>query len=228
MGLSCVIPAFNEAPRIERVLASVVGHPAIDEVIVVDDGSGDGTAEVVGRVAGVRLIRLPANRGKTFAVATGIEAAAHDLIMLLDSDLIGLAPEHIAALAAPVAEGRADVAISLRRNAPGLWRAIGLDYISGERVLRRDWLLEGAGEGGGLQALPRFGLEVHMNRMLIGRAARIAVVRWPEVESPFKHTKFGLWAGLRADARMMRDIFRTVPAHRAALQILQMRRLRVL
>ncbi|MBD3786095.1 MAG: glycosyltransferase family 2 protein [Sphingomonadales bacterium] len=223
MRLSCVIPAYNEAPRIARVLASVVGHPMIDEVIVVDDGSADGTAEVVAGVSGVRLIRLPENRGKTFAVATGIEAAAHDLVMLLDSDLIGLAPEHLAALAAPVREGRADVSISLRRNAPGLWRAIGLDYISGERVLRRDWLL--AGEG--LRALPRFGLEVHMNRMLIGRAARIAVVHWPEVESPFKHTKFGLWAGLRADARMMRDIFRTVPAHRAALQIVQMRRLRV-
>jgi len=224
MGLSCVIPAFNEAPRIERVLRSVIGHPVIDEVIVVDDGSSDTTAEVVAGIEGVRLIRLPENRGKTFAVSVGIEAAAHDLIMLLDSDLIGLGPEHIAALAGPVRAGQADVAISLRRNAPGLWRAIGLDYISGERVLRREWLM--AGEG--LQALPRFGLEVHMNRMLIGRGARIAIVRWPEVESPFKHTKFGLWAGLRADAKMMRDIFRTVPAHRAALQILQMRRLRVL
>ena len=51
--LSCVIPAFNEAPRIATVLREVLGHPAIDEVIVVDDGSSDGTADAAAAVEGV-------------------------------------------------------------------------------------------------------------------------------------------------------------------------------
>ena len=45
-ALSCIIPAYNEAPRIAAVLAVVLDHPLIGEVLVVDDGSSDGTAEV--------------------------------------------------------------------------------------------------------------------------------------------------------------------------------------
>ncbi|SOB94428.1 glycosyltransferase family 2 protein [Rhodobacter maris] len=214
-GLSCIIPAYNEAPRIEAVLNSVVGHPLIDEVIVVDDGSRDGTADVAARVPGIRLIRLPQNRGKSWAVAEGIAAAEHDLILLLDSDLLGLAPESLAALIFPVREGRADVTISLRGNAPFLWRLIGLDYISGERVLPK--ALIGSPEA--LRALPRFGLEMHLNRRMIAARARIMVVLWPKVASPWKGSKRGRWAGIKADIAMLADMFRTVPLPAAMAQI---------
>ena len=219
MGVSCILPAYNEAPRIAAVLQTVVGHPLIDEVIVVDDGSSDGTAEVAARVPGVRLIRQSPNRGKSWAVSRGIEAASHELILLLDSDLLGLAPEAIAALIEPVRAGRADVAISLRGNAPWLWRWIGLDYISGERVLRRALI----GDPAVLRSLPRFGLEMHLNRRLIAARARLAIVPWPEVASPWKGAKRGRLAGIWADLRMLADMFRTVPLHRALGQIVAMR-----
>lgn len=221
-GLSCVIPAYNEAPRIAAVLASVVDHPAIDEVIVVDDGSSDGTAEAAAAVPGIRLIRLEQNRGKSWAVSVGIEAAAQELVLLLDSDLLGLGPEALDALIAPVRAGQADVSISLRGNSPWPWRAIGLDYISGERVMPK--ALIGAAED--LRALPRFGLEMHLNRRWIAAQSRIAVVRWNTVASPWKGAKRGRWAGILADVKMLTDMFRTVPLHRAAAQIQAMRRLR--
>jgi len=78
-----------------------------------------------------------------------------------------------------------------------------------------------------LEGLARFGFEVYLNAACIKARARIAVVRWPNVASPAKEAKFGFWAGLRADARMMADIFRTVPPVRLIGQILAMRRLRV-
>lgn len=221
-GLSCVIPAYNEAPRIAAVLRSVVGHPAIDEVIVVDDGSSDGTAEAAARIEGIRLIRLPQNRGKSWAVSVGIEAASQPLILFLDSDLLGLGPEALEALVAPVREGRADVSISLRGNSPWPWRAIGLDYISGERVMPKALI----GETEALRTLPRFGLEVYLNRRWIGSRQRIAVVRWPEVASPWKGAKRGRWEGVKADVKMLADMFRTIPLHHAAGQIWAMRRLR--
>ncbi|MBE9636618.1 glycosyltransferase [Salipiger mangrovisoli] len=227
--LSCIIPAYNEAPRIAAVLGAVLDHPLIDEVVVVDDGSGDGTAEVA-EAAGqghsrLRVLRQPDNGGKTRAVARGIAEARGTHVLLLDSDLIGLDAGQISALAAPVLEGRAGAAISLRRNAPLLWRMIGIDYISGERVMPRDVL---AAQVETLLALPRFGLEVFMNRLWIEAGLRVAVVRWPGVESPWKHDKRGgRIAGLRADLAMMGDIFRTVPPAETIRQVLALRAARV-
>ncbi|MGR3375184.1 glycosyltransferase family 2 protein [Salipiger abyssi] len=227
--LSCIIPAYNEAPRIGAVLAAVLDHPLICEVIVVDDGSSDGTADRAEALATdaptLRVIRQPQNGGKSRAVATGIEAARGEHLLLLDSDLLGLDADHLSDLIVPVLERRADAAISLRRNAPLLWRALGIDYISGERVMPRALL---AAHTGTLRGLPRFGLEVFINRLWLSDGLRLAIVRWPGVDSPLKHTKRGGWIdGLRADAAMLRDIFRTVPPAETLRQILALRARRI-
>ena len=223
--LSCIIPAYNEAARIEAVLRSVVGHPLINEVIVVDDGSSDGTAEVVKGIDGVRLIELPQNRGKTWAVTVGIEAATGDTLMFVDADLLGLDASHLTALIAPVKVGKADITISLRANAPRPWHWIGIDYISGERVMPRGLLID---QIDAMRALPKFGLEVFMNSLLIRQSARIAIVHWPEVESPLKGAKFGWRDGLMRDIKMIRDMAQTVGLLGLAAQVYHMRRQRVI
>ncbi|AUJ64718.1 glycosyl transferase [Aestuarium zhoushanense] len=222
--LSCIIPAYNEASRIDAVLRSVVGHPLIDEVIVVDDGSSDGTAEVVKGIDGVRLIELPQNKGKTWAVTVGIEAATGDTLMFVDADLLGLDASHLTALIAPVQQGKADITISLRANAPRPWHWIGIDYISGERVMPRGLLIDQIDT---MRALPKFGLEVFMNSLLIRQSARIAIVQWPEVESPLKGAKFGWSEGLKRDVKMIRDMAQTVGLLGLAAQVYRMRRQRV-
>lgn len=223
MTLTCLIPAYNEQNRIAAVLQAVLGHPLIDEVLVIDDGSTDATSQVV-RTTGARLITLPANVGKTAALARGLAEASGEVILLVDADLLGLSPHHLTALISPVTQGRADISISLRANAPFVWRWIGLDYISGERVLRKS-ILEG--QDSALKNLPKFGFEVFLNGLLITKGARIKVVPWPGVTSPLKSTKYGLWTGIMADIKMMRDLFRAVPPLGLLRQIVQMRRLRV-
>lgn len=223
-SLSVIIPAWNEAARIGGVLSAVRDHDLLDEVLVVDDGSTDGTAEVAAAVPGVTVLRMARNGGKTRALLAGIAAARGSHLMFLDADLTGLAPADLTALAAPVREGRARAALSLRGNAPGLWRRIGLDYISGERVLARADLPE---DLEAMAALPGFGFEVALNRHWVARRLSLAVVPWPGVASPMKAAKQGLWHGVQSDARMMRDIFRTVSPLQALHQIVTMRRMRV-
>jgi dolichyl-phosphate beta-glucosyltransferase len=93
LELSVVIPAYNEATRIEASLAAVRDYlerrAASWEVVVVDDGSSDGTADVVERLGcpGVRLVRLPANRGKGAALRAGVAATSGARVLVMDADL---------------------------------------------------------------------------------------------------------------------------------------------
>jgi len=221
VSVSCIIPAWNEAERLPLVLRAVVGHPAVDEVIVVDDGSQDGSADVA-QAMGASVLRQRRNGGKSAAVAAGVAQAQGDLILLLDADLVGLTAMQVMELLAPVRSGRADVAISLRQNAPWVWRRIGLDYISGERVMRREMLLPWLNRMAGLKG---FGLEVFLNRLWIADRARVAVVGLAAI-SPSKAAKQGLLWGIAGDVGMMRDIFGTIGAVPALRQIMALRRLR--
>mgnify|MGYP000026379905 CR=1 FL=1 len=219
-GLTCLVPAYNEAARIGGVLDVLADHPLLDTVIVVDDGSTDGTADVAA-AKGVRVLRTPGNVGKTRALALGLGLVATRHVMLIDADLSGLTPEAITALAAPVLSGAAGASISLRGNAPRSWRLIGVDYISGERVLPVALL---AGQEAALARLPRFGFEVFLNHRMRAAGLRVAIVRWPGVASPSKAAKRGLRAGIAADIAMIRDIFRAVGPRACLGQILWLRR----
>lgn len=222
--ISCVIPAYNEGPRIKAVLDVVAAHPLIDEIIVVDDGSSDDTAVFTSGREKVRLISLSKNGGKTRALAAGLAQAHGTYLLLVDSDLVGLGVTELTALILPVLDGRADMAISLRRNAPGLWHLIGIDYISGERMLRRSLIADRLAE---LDALPRFGFEVWLNRICIDAAARLAVVEWSHVDSPMKSHKYGALRGIVADLRMMADLLHSSGPWQLVRQIVRMRNLRV-
>jgi dolichyl-phosphate beta-glucosyltransferase len=91
--LSVVVPAFNEAarlgPTLEAILAYLASRSATGEILVVDDGSTDGTAELARGFAsrGVALIRLEPNRGKGAAVRAGVLASRGELVLVTDADL---------------------------------------------------------------------------------------------------------------------------------------------
>jgi glycosyltransferase involved in cell wall biosynthesis len=116
--LSIVIPAFNEAATIDKVLdriAESVGH--FHEVIVVDDASTDQTAGLVEKRVGldprVRLLRHAQNSGKTAALRTGFVAVTGDLVVIQDADL-EYDPADIPDLIDPILDGRGDVSLGSR------------------------------------------------------------------------------------------------------------------
>jgi glycosyltransferase involved in cell wall biosynthesis len=86
MRICALVPAFNEATQIAKVVRGATRH--VGEVVVIDDGSDDGTAEVA-RAGGATCLRLPANRGKASALRAGIEFAASrgfTHVLTLDGD----------------------------------------------------------------------------------------------------------------------------------------------
>src|SRR5437870_1184808 len=93
--LSIVVPAYNEAARIERSLEQTLDFLARTdrnaEVVVVDDGSRDATALVVEQFAAthptVRLVRMASNRGKGAAIRAGVAASRGDRVLMMDADL---------------------------------------------------------------------------------------------------------------------------------------------
>jgi glycosyltransferase involved in cell wall biosynthesis len=222
--ISCIIPVYNEGPRIRKVLEVVVQNPLIDEIIVVDDDSVDNTKEIVGAFKGIRLIEHSKNQGKSKAVCTGIQASRNEFIFLLDADLIGLRIEDITSLLKPVIDDKADISISLRRNSPALWKIIGLDYISGERVLPKSILLDNLEK---IYSLPKFGIESFMNTVIIKNKYRIKIVSWNTVDSPYKSKKIGFWKGTKAEIQMVFDIFNTIGILGPIVQIVKMLRLKV-
>lgn len=121
-SISVVLPAKDEEQRIALTLDRLmVAAPrtGITEIIVVDDGSRDRTAEIVREYAcrpspEVRLVQHDVNRGKSAALRTGMQTAEGDVIALFDADL-SVGPEHLADARALIGEG-ADVVIGRRRE----------------------------------------------------------------------------------------------------------------
>jgi glycosyltransferase involved in cell wall biosynthesis len=136
--VSIVIPAYNEAPTIEHVLRRVCDLDLDTEVLVVDDGSADGTAGIVealnGELGTVRLIRHDRNRGKGAAVRTGIDASRGDIVVIQDADL-EYDPRDLPKLLAPLLEGVADVVYGSRLRGGEPQRAHLFWHYAGNRLL---------------------------------------------------------------------------------------------
>ncbi len=116
MELSVIIPAYNEAQTIEEIVRRVHATSLVHEIIIVDDGSVDGTRDILARLDGrdtVRVILHENNLGKGAAVRTGIQAATGDVVLIQDADL-EYDPRDYPALLRPLQEGIADIVYGSR------------------------------------------------------------------------------------------------------------------
>jgi glycosyltransferase involved in cell wall biosynthesis len=116
MNLSVVIPVYNEAENIGEILKRVQSTKLAKEILVVDDGSQDGTRAILAELDGkkkVHVILHERNQGKGAAVVTGLKAAQGEILLIQDADL-EYDPRDYATLLQPLEEGIADVVYGSR------------------------------------------------------------------------------------------------------------------
>lgn len=122
--ITALIPARNEAATIRQTLESIAGQPGIEGMIVVDDQSGDATAEIAALVSGTRVITgkpaPPGWSGKLWAQQQGLEYVESELVLLLDAD-IGLKPGMVPALARKLDEDHLDLVSIMARLPAASW-----------------------------------------------------------------------------------------------------------
>ena len=115
MKLTVVIPVYNERDTVEQAIRAVQATGLDHEVIVVDDGSDDGTSEVLQRLEGpgVRVIRQPRRMGKGMAIRTALPAATGEVVVIHDADL-EYDPRDFRPMLWTIASGRAEVVYGSR------------------------------------------------------------------------------------------------------------------
>lgn len=216
--ISVIIAAYNEEPRIAHVLKVVEKHPLIDEVIVVNDGSTDKTSNIVKKFK-VKLIENEKNMGKTLSVKRGVEAAKNELIMMLDADLKGLNAGAIEKLAKPVLSGDVDWTLSLRKNSGKLMKFLHMDWVSGERVIPKELLMEPS-----IWSRPEvgYGLETLMNKSLLSSGKTFRSVYLPSLLITKKSEKTGTIQGWKDEIKMIKQITRVLPLPKVLWQFVTM------
>jgi glycosyltransferase involved in cell wall biosynthesis len=117
--LSIIVPVYNEARTVRAVIDRLltIDLPVPREILVVDDGSTDGTGDVLARAAGeglaVTVIRMPQNGGKGTAIRAGLARATGTIVAIQDADL-ELDPAQLAVLLQPIVSGQANVVFGSR------------------------------------------------------------------------------------------------------------------
>jgi len=215
-NVSCIIPAYNEWKRIEKVLKKATNNDLISEIIVINDGSSDDTKEVIENFIynnpkvsdKINFINLQKNWWKTNAVITWIKSSNNDYLLFLDSDLVWLDDNAITNLITPIINKKADISLSIRKNSLWIYKFIWLDFVSGERVFNKNLFTEKDFEN--LLALPGFALESYLNNIIINKKLSIKTVYWDKVISPRKSSKYWFWEWIKWDFNMIWEIIKTI------------------
>lgn len=200
-----VIPARNEETTVGEVVRAALATPGVGQVVVVDDGSTDGTSAVA-RAAGAAVVSTGSAGGsKARALSRGFEATAAttaEVLVFFDSDILNASPAHFAALAAPVVSGEVWLSCGIvpygRLRDPLFLR---LPPITGLRALRREVFAAVPDE-----KRNGFQIEIMINEVVARRGLPCSIRVLSGLRHRSKLAKVGWRRGLPAHLAMTREL----------------------
>lgn len=201
--VSAIIAAYNEQDTIANVIHAIEGHPLVDEIIVVDDGSTDATSERA-RETTARLITLKTNRGKAGAMNRGVSVARHEHILFLDADILGINHEIITLTITPVLTGKVGMFVAIRaRHTYWMNRLLYfIPVLGGERCLTKDiWRKVPSIYRKGFQ------IEIALNYYTKKSGRKMGFAVMPGLSQVIKEKKRGFWRGLAQRMAMCAEVF---------------------
>ncbi|MFS8500185.1 MAG: glycosyltransferase family 2 protein [Caldicoprobacter sp.] len=204
MSVSAIIPAYNEEKHIGQVLYAVKRVGEIDDIVVVSDGSTDRTAEVACGFDGVRVIELPQNMGKGYAMKAGLDNTSASIVLFLDADLIGLEPHHVRALLLPVFHGAADMVLGVFCSGRGMTDLAQklTPFLTGQRAVKR-WVLDMISDE---MWSTGYGIEMALTRCARKWNLRVMEVPLYGVTHVMKEEKMGAMRGMAERLKMYWEI----------------------
>lgn len=204
MKIIAVVPAFNEEKTIGGVLSALTQVNEIAEIVVVNDGSTDKTAQQAANYA-VTVVTLGKNRGKGGAIKAGLERCQADVVLFLDADLIGLRAEHVRKLLEPVVTGEYVMSVGIferGRKITDLAQKVA-PYLSGQRAVRRE-VMDLIND----LDICRFGLEMAVTRLAESYRYNVKEVQLLNLTHVTKEEKYGIIKGTAARLKMYWEIIR--------------------
>jgi polyisoprenyl-phosphate glycosyltransferase len=203
LRVAAIVPAYNEGATLREVLSVLKATPAIDEVLVVSDGSTDDTVEIA-RSLGLRTIHLRRNQGKGRAMEIGVAHTDAEILLFVDADILNLTVDLIQRLIEPVLSGRSDMNVGIRhRGRPlnAIQDRTG-PLLSGVRCLRRE-IFEAVPDS----HLEGFAVETGLNWACRELGRRTTTTVMYNLKHMVKEKKRGLVQGLYARCRMFTAVF---------------------